>query len=79
MVLNLPLNQQKSTSSILGSSTVETTPLFDVFFRGYIEQSEKQAIGQFLRLSLHWLTNDRDTKREKITSVCFRLLWPEKI
>ena len=40
MVLNLPLNQQKSTSSVLELSTVETTPLFDVFFRGYIAEVE---------------------------------------
>ena len=38
MILNLPLNQQKSTSSVLDFSTVETMPLFDVFFRGYIAE-----------------------------------------
>ena len=46
-----------------------------------IEQGEtegKPAIGQFLPGSLLWLTNDRDTKREKIMSVCFGLLWSEK-
>ena len=32
----------------------------------------------FLRGSLPWWTNDRDTKREKKTSVCFSLLWSEK-
>ena len=36
MVLNLPLNLQKSTSNILEFSTVETKPLFDVLFKGYI-------------------------------------------
>ena len=39
---------------------------------------EKPAIGQVLRGSLPWLTNDRDTKREKMTSVCFGLPWSEK-
>ena len=38
MVLNLPLNQQKSTGSVLEFSTVDTMPLFDVFFRGYIAE-----------------------------------------
>ena len=32
--MNLPLNQQKSTSSVVEFSTVETMPLFDVFFGG---------------------------------------------
>ena len=41
-------------------------------------KGEKPAIGQFLRGSLPWLTNDRDTKREKMTSVCFGLPWSEK-
>ena len=36
MALNLPLNLQKSTSSVLEFFTDETMPLFDVFFRGYI-------------------------------------------
>ena len=36
-------------------------------------RGEKPAIGQFLRGSLPLLTNDRDTKREKMTSVCFGL------
>ena len=40
IVLNLSLNLQKSVSSILEFSTVETTPLFDVFFRGYIAKVE---------------------------------------
>ena len=40
MVLNLPLNLQKSTSSVLEFSAVETTPLFDVFFREYIYIAE---------------------------------------
>ena len=35
IALSLPLNQQKSASSILEFSTVETMPLFDVFFKGY--------------------------------------------
>ena len=37
----------------------------------------KPAIGQILRESFTRLTNDRDTKREKMTSVCFGLLWSE--
>ena len=41
-------------------------------------RGEKPAIGQFLRGSLPWLTNNRDTKREKMTSVCFGLPWSEK-
>ena len=41
MVLNLPLNIQKSTSSILEFSTVETTPLFDIFFRGCIAEVDQ--------------------------------------
>ena len=41
MVLNLPLNQQKSTSSVLEFSTVKTTLLFDVFFMGYIAEVEE--------------------------------------
>ena len=40
MVLNLPLNQQNIQSSVLEFSTVETTPLFDVFFRWYIAEVE---------------------------------------
>ena len=40
MVLNLPLNKKKSTSSFLEFSTVESVPLFDVFFRGYIAEVE---------------------------------------
>ena len=47
MVLNLPLNLQKSTSSVLEFSAVETTPLFDVFFREYIAEVEDKA---------HWWT-----------------------
>ena len=43
MVLNLPLNQQKSSSSVLEFSTVDTVPLFDVFFRGYIAEVDDQA------------------------------------
>ena len=41
-------------------------------------RGEKPGIGQFLRGSLLWLTNDIDTKHEKMTSVCFGLLWSEK-
>ena len=40
-------------------------------------RAEKLAIGQFLQESLPWLTNDRDTKHENMTSVCFSLLWSE--
>ena len=43
MVLNLPLNLQKSTSSFLEFSTGETTSLFDVFFRGYMAKVEDHA------------------------------------
>ena len=42
------------------------------------EQRGKPAIGQFLQGSLPSLTNDRDTKHEKMMSVCFGLLWSEK-
>ena len=41
--MNLGLNLQNSTSSILEFSTVETTPLFDVFFRRYIAVVEGYA------------------------------------
>ena len=51
MVLNLPLNQQKSTSSVLEFSTVETMPLFDVFCRGYIAEVE---LGPSVKLA--WFT-----------------------
>ena len=40
MVLNLPLNQQMSTSSVLELSAIETTPLFDVSFKWYIAEVE---------------------------------------
>ena len=45
-----------------------------------INRGEKSTIGQFLRGSLPWLTNDRDTKPEEMTSVCFAigLPWSEK-
>ena len=36
----LSLNLQVSTGSVLEFSTVETTALFDVFFRGYIAEVE---------------------------------------
>ena len=42
-------------------------------------RGEKPAIGQFLRGSLPWLTNDKDTKREKMTSVCFGLPWQKNV
>ena len=40
MVLNLPLNQQKSTSSVLEFFTVEISPLLNVLFRGFIAKVE---------------------------------------
>ena len=43
MVLNLSLSQQKSTSSVLEFSRIETTPLFDVSFRGYIAEVGDKA------------------------------------
>ena len=49
MVLNLLLNQQKSTSSILEFSVVETTPLFDAFFRGHIAKVER--LGPLVKLA----------------------------
>ena len=42
-------------------------------FIALYNRGEKPAIGQFLRGSLPLLTNGRDTKREKMTSVCFGL------
>ena len=41
-------------------------------------RGEKPATDQFLRGSLSWLTNDRNTNHEKMTSVCFGLLCLEK-
>ena len=39
MVLNLPLNKQKSTSSVLEFCTIDTMPLFDVLYSsGYIAE-----------------------------------------
>ena len=43
MVLNLKINHQKSTSSVLEFSTVETTLLFHVFF---IAKVEARSIGE---------------------------------
>ena len=40
MVLNLPLNLQKSIRIVLEFSSVETTPLFDVFFSKYMAEVE---------------------------------------
>ena len=40
VVLNLALNQQKSTSSFLEFFTVETTSLFDVLFKGHMAEVE---------------------------------------
>ena len=51
--------------------------LFSLAIRGF-NKGGKPAIGQFLRGSLPLLTSDKDTKREKMTSVCFGLLWSEK-
>ena len=50
MVLNLPMNLQKSKSSVLEFSTVETTPLFDVFFGGYI-YSRSGRLGPLVKLA----------------------------
>ena len=49
-----------------------------LFHPGEPNREEKPAIGQFLWRSLPSLTNDRDTKREKMMSVSFVLLWSEK-
>ena len=48
---------------------------FNTAFRylACFNRGEKPVIGQFLQGSLPSLTNDRDTKREKMTSVCFGL------
>ena len=49
-----------------------------IFLFHALQQRGKPGIGQFLRGSLPRLTNDRDTKYEKLTSVSFDLLWSEK-
>ena len=56
-----------------------------LWFQNSIDQAvsknnrgEKPAIDQFFRGSLPSLTNDMDTKREKMMSVCFGFPWSEK-
>ena len=39
----LLLNLLVSAGSVLKFSTVETAPLFDVFFRGYIAEAENKV------------------------------------
>ena len=48
MVLNLPLNLQKSTSSVLEFSIVETTPLFEGLY------SRNGRLGPLVKLA--WFT-----------------------
>ena len=59
MVLNLPLNQQKSASSVLEFSTLETTPLFDVYSRSGGLQgvySRSGGLGPLVKLANAWFT-----------------------
>ena len=57
----------KNTAELRTAISVHNIPLKE-------NRGEKPAIGQFLQGSLTRLTNDRDTKREKMTAVCFGLL-----
>ena len=82
-MINWP--NMNSTSHPNYNFTVKSTPFYpanlvsnEIWDTWIKSRGEKPAIGQLLWGSLPRLTNDRNTKREKMTSVCFGLLWSEK-
>ena len=95
MVLSLPLYQQKSTSSVLEFSTVDTMPLFVVFFRGYIAEVDglgplvkfawstevQSAIPwmKFTRGYKTWITKTIAPVTELQLTVLLSWLWPESL
>ena len=56
------LSLLESTGSILEFFTVETRPLFDVFFRGYIAKVEDQAISEVCLLGFNTELKGQETE-----------------